>query len=159
MSITENLIYDRTQADVNRWNALKNKGYSAMTDAEKTEWNAGMRGAYTPYIDYNRVETAVKALSELLGALGYDTAMTSKTDWALTDIPTQEDLTRYLDNISKIRSLFTAAESTPAVPLDMSFLTWQEANDIEKILADTEHAIKRMLLSFWNSGESRSGEI
>lgn len=158
MSITANLIYDRTQADVDRWAVLKNKGYTAMTTAEKAEWNAGMRGAYTPSVDYNRVETAVKALAELLNTLGYYTDVTTKTSWALTDIPAQEDLNRYLNNITEIRSALTVAESTPAVPSDMSGLTWQEANDIEKILTDVEDAVKRIQLSFWNSGEIWSGE-
>ena len=50
MSIIDNLVYDRTQADVDRVFTLKNKilteGLSSLSAEEKTEYMAGMKGAY-----------------------------------------------------------------------------------------------------------------
>ena len=58
MSIIDNLVYDRTQADVDRVFTLKNKilteGLSSLSAEEKTEYMAGMKGAYN-YGDMNRV--------------------------------------------------------------------------------------------------------
>ena len=59
MSIIDNLVYDRTQADVDRVFTLKNKilteGLSSLSAEEKTEYMAGMKGAYN-YGDMNRVD-------------------------------------------------------------------------------------------------------
>ena len=62
MSVIDNLIYDRTQADVDRVSTLTVKiltgGLSSLTDEEKEEYLAGMKGAYN-YTDLNRVGQAV----------------------------------------------------------------------------------------------------
>ena len=41
-----NLLTDRTARDVERWRLLHSKGYAALTAEEKSEWDAGMKGAY-----------------------------------------------------------------------------------------------------------------
>lgn len=70
MSIIDTLITDRTNADVQRWESLKSKGWSGMTDAEKAEWAAGMKGAYN-YTDLNRVTEAMDYINEQLVGYGY----------------------------------------------------------------------------------------
>ena len=37
-----NLITDRTQRDVERWRLLHSKGYDALTEAEKAEWQTAL---------------------------------------------------------------------------------------------------------------------
>ena len=59
MSVIDELIFDRTQADVDRVFELKNKiltggGLSALTPEEQTEYMAGMKGAYNA-TDFNRI--------------------------------------------------------------------------------------------------------
>ena len=65
-SLGEEYVTDRTSADVERWRALRNKGWANMTDDERQEWMgvivptpAASKGMYT-YRDLNRVETAVE---------------------------------------------------------------------------------------------------
>ena len=66
-----NLIYDRTAEDVERALALAKKAEAGtLTDAEKAEWLAGMKGCYNA-ADMNRVEAAVKQLAAELNAAGY----------------------------------------------------------------------------------------
>lgn len=66
-----NLIYDRTAEDVERALTLAKKAEAGtLTDAEKTEWLAGMKGCYNA-TDLNRVEAAVKQLAAELNAAGY----------------------------------------------------------------------------------------
>ena len=70
-----NLIYDRTAADVERALALAKKAEAGtLTDAEKTEWLAGMKGCYNA-ADLNRVEAAVKSIAAELNAAGYPAAV------------------------------------------------------------------------------------
>ena len=94
--------------------------------------------------DCNRVESAVATLQAALNAAGCNLNMTIKTDWAVTDKPTQSDMARYLENISTIRAALTALSTTPAVPDSMRYLTYSTANAIEKILADCDAMITRM---------------
>ena len=66
-----NLIYDRTAEDVERALALAKKAEAGtLTDAEKAEWLAGMKGCYNA-ADMNRVEAAVQTLAAELNAAGY----------------------------------------------------------------------------------------
>lgn len=66
-----NLIYDRTAEDVERALALAKKAEAGtLTDAEKTEWLAGMKGCYNA-TDLNRVEAAVQTLAAELNVAGY----------------------------------------------------------------------------------------
>jgi hypothetical protein len=102
------LITDRTEADYKRWERLRNKGFLNMTDEERAEWLAGdMKGAYNKG-DLNRVGEALNYLHEKLNAAGYITyqnTFVARTNWALSSIPTAEDLTHYLKCVSKIHLL------------------------------------------------------
>ena len=144
-----NLITNRTQADVDRVTELASKGFANMTSVEQAEWLAGMKGAYN-YTDLNRVETAVRYLAELLGV-----SVTVKTNWAVTDIPSQTDMARYLNNIRSLRKVNSALSTTPSVPDSMTNLTYKTANDIEQILLDIEGRIN----SWFRCNEIFCGEV
>lgn len=161
MSVIDNLIFDRTQADVDRVYELKNKilsgGLSSLTDAEKTEYMAGLKGAYN-YTDLNRVGEAVlylaqqmKTLAEQVSAYGeengvggdvsgilpYDPdniTVNPKTDWAVTDIPMQSEMEAYVNDLVALRAQFELPASAPTVPANMRNLTFSTANDIEYLL-------------------------
>lgn len=154
--ILDQLITDRTQADVDRITALIKKGYSSWTEAELAEWNAGMKGAYNAS-DLNRVGQAcaylaqeaadmltdVAAYLEAHGAAtgdifqpytSADIQVEAKTDWTMADIPTPEQMETYRENIVNLRGLLEMPQDTPAVPATMARLTFSGANDIETIL-------------------------
>ena len=162
MSIIDTLITDRTQADEDRVEELAAKGYDAMTDAEKAEWDGEMNGAYDAS-DLNRVESAVAYLAELLVLLPrelkeyaaskgvafdaffdvpYDAAayvLDTKTDWAEPDNPTPEQMARYIKNVKALRSALDYATSD--LPGSMDNLTIDCANAIEKALKGLDVAI------------------
>lgn len=74
-----NLIYDRTAEDVERALALAKKAEAGtLTDTEKTEWLAGMKGCYNAS-DMNRVEAAVQTLAAELRKYGYSVWYTDRT--------------------------------------------------------------------------------
>ena len=162
MSIIDTLITDRTQSDEERVEELAAKGYDAMTDAEKAEWDGEMKGAYDAS-DLNRVESAVAYLAELLVLLPmelkeyaaskgvafdaffdvpYDAAayaLTTKTDWAESDSPTPEQMARYIENVKALRSALDYATSD--LPGSMDNLTIDGANAIENALKGLDEAI------------------
>ena len=150
------LITDRTAQDVSRWQELKNKGYAAMTQAERAEWE-NSKGAYN-HSDLNRVEEAVAYLHQRLAELGYAIETPVTRSWTADAIPTAADMTRYLQNVKALREALTVFSTTPAVPSSMHNLTHQGANDIERVLQDVETLIGNMVSAFVYSGEIYGGE-
>ena len=158
MSVIDTLVTDRTEADVSRYSELRDKGWAAMTTAEKAEWVAGMKGAYNAS-DLNRVASAMAYLSQRFASAGYSVPVSSPTDWANGNIPRKDDLDTYLDDLRRIRAALAVMDTTPSAPGSMDYLTWAKANDIEKILVDVDDALGRLLLSTFYSGEIYSGEV
>ena len=111
------------------------------------------------YTDLNRVGDALLYLGELLRKYGYIVNICPKRDWVMEDKPTPESMTNYLGCVSSIRAVMTVFPTTPHVPPDMEYLTYQEANDIEKILFDIEQLINNMQSAWFYSGEIYSGEV
>ena len=158
MSVIDTLVTDRTEADASRYSELRDKGWAAMTTAERAEWVAGMKGAYNAS-DLNRVASAMSYLSQRFASAGYSVPVSSPTDWANGDIPRKDDLDTYLDDLRRIRAALAVMDTTPSAPGSMDYLTWAKANDIEKILVDVDDALGRLLLSTFYSGEIYSGEV
>lgn len=158
MSVIDTLVTDRTEADASRYSELRDKGWAAMTTAERAEWVDGMKGAYNAS-DLNRVASAMSYLSQRFASAGYSVPVSSPTDWANGDIPRKDDLDTYLDDLRRIRAALAVMDTTPSAPGSMDYLTWAKANDIEKILVDVDDALGRLLLSPFYSGEIYSGEV
>lgn len=159
--IIQTLVTDRTGADVTRWLSLRNKGYENMTAAERAEWDAGnMKGAYN-VSDLNRVGSALNYIRDLLADTGYmhPAAYTAKTNWTAADIPTAADLSTLLSHVRTARGAFAVMPSTPPVPGDSGGLSYEEANNIEKILLDIDQLITNMLAARYFCGDLYSGEV
>lgn len=140
------LITDRTQTDVDNINI----------DSSTTS-----KGAYN-YTDLNRVETKVKELNEYLKTYNYMTeTLSTKLDWAMTDKFNQSNNNnnRYLSNLRKIRQALATIPTTPQVPSTMANLTYDKANDIEKMLIDIEMLIHGLENYQVFSGVSNSGQV
>lgn len=156
------LITDRTAADYQHWEYLRNKGFLNMTEAEQTEWLAGnMKGSYNKG-DLNRVGEALNYLRDRLTEAGYITYQTNfiaKTNWTIASIPTADDLTHYLKCVSAIREALAQFESTPPTPTDTGALNIEEANNIEKILIDVETLINNMIAARFYCNDVFAGEI
>lgn len=153
-----NLITDRTQSDVSYVATLAAKGWSGMTDEEKAEWTLGLKGSYNA-TDLNRVGNAVAYVAGRLEDAGYAPDVSPKIDWTIPDIPTKSQMETYLENVRALRSAFTVPDSVPQVPEDMEGLTWQEANDIERILLALDTLITNMENAWFYSNEVACGEV
>ena len=64
--------------------------------------------------------------------------------WYETDIPTQNEMSIYIEDVSRLRDKIPLLADTPETPDDMQLLTYQEANDIEKILDNIERVLIAM---------------
>ena len=119
------------------------------------------RGAGTYYnaSDLNRVGAAVQYVAERFAAQGYTVAVSPKTDWLASDIPTVSELETYRQNIATLRALIAVMPTTPEAPETMRFLDYIKANDIERILLDLDTLLTNAALAWYQSGELYAGEI
>ena len=137
MSVIDTLITDRTQEDVDE-------------RTTKGHYNAS---------DLNRVAQAMNYIANIFNQRGYHVSIFAKTDWTITDIPTQSQMQQYIANINTLRSAISVFPSTPIAPSDMAGFSWQEANDIESILRDLNDLLTNMALSWYYSGDLFAGEV
>lgn len=151
-------ITDRSAADVARWKALHDKGWAAMTEAERTEWMAGLKGAYK-HTDMNRVESAVLEFMEEFKTLGVDLSLTVETGWTRTRRPTVSDMRRYFGNVAALRAATGVRIDAPATPTVNSVFDYQKANDLEKILEAIGVWLRAAKSATRYSGEIYLGEV
>ena len=156
-----NMITDRTSDDVERWRVLQQKGYAAMTTAEKAEWISGsMKGAYNAS-DMNRVGVALNYLRDALADETYLSrdVFVAKTDWSESDIPTVNDLSLYLSYVETIRKATVHFAETPRTPTNTRALNYRDANDIEKILLASEDILYKMRAAWFFLDDLHCGEV
>ena len=79
------------------------------------------------------------------------------TTWYESDIPTASQLAQYLANVKAIRE--TIENQSPEPPADMANLTYEEANDIERILLAMDAFITNMIDAYFYSNEIICGEV
>lgn len=150
MSVLDALITDRTAADVAEVKDLHeraNAGDSAAAYQLKTE---SLKGAYNAQ-DLNRVGTACAYLYALITDLGYavDGYTALRTDWAIVNVPTEAEMTTYLSTVAALKAVFSAAQSVPA---SMNALTYDGANNIEKLFLEIDNIMKRLSAIYIRSG-------
>lgn len=153
-----NLITNRTAADAERWRELHDKGWDAMSAAERTEWTNGMKGAYK-HTDMNRVESAVVELVARFAERGINLSLTTKTDWTRTSWPTKSDMARYFGNVAALKDAVGVPLNAPAVPTTSTLFNYQKANDLEKVLLAVESWLDVASESTYYAGEIYSGEV
>lgn len=145
-------ITDRTQSDVDLVKEIAAKARTdTWTEAEQAEWVAGMKGALS-YTDFNRIESGVLELANILGA-----SVNVKTDWSVSGYLTTSDASRWLANIEAIRSKNSGSSQLGQIPTTASMdkLTFDIMNQIESILEDIE-TLAKTYVTF--SGEYMTGE-
>lgn len=130
MSVIDTLIFDRTQSDI-------------INDTNK---------AYIDYKDLNRVEEAVKYLSDILNGYNYSNSVDIKT-WNIDEFRKQKECERIKENYRVLKEAFYYKFNIP----DFEWETIEEANDIEKILFDLKKYIEKMVAVFRYSNTFYSG--
>lgn len=150
------LVTDRTEADVDAVLAWLERPFASWTATERQRFlEACERGAYN-YTDLNRVGTATAYLADWLTQAGYAVDVDGKTNWVLGNIPTPAQMARYLADIASIRAALPS--EAPAVPPNMDYLWFWEANDIEAVLVAVDAVRPLLEKSCFISGEITAGE-
>lgn len=130
-----------------------------ITDRRQQDVTLKTKKGFYNATDLNRVVSAVDYLEGRLEAHGIEVDVAPKTDWLIRDIPSLEQMRRYLHDVEAMRQALPVKDGTPKTPETMHNLDWQKANDIEKILINLDETINRIRLSYWYSGEIYSGEV
>lgn len=159
MSIIDTLITDRTQEDLSTLTQLTSRPLSEWTAEELQGFNqAKSKGAYN-YTDLNRVGEAMAYLSGVFNQYGYNILILPKTNWAKEDMPTEQQMTQYLEDLKKLRDALSVLKTTPNAPNTMDDLTIEKANAIEQILLDVETLIQNLKAAWFFCGEIYCGEV
>lgn len=179
-NIIDTLIFDRTQADVDRVAAQKmrilTQGWGSLTADEQAEWLAGMRGAYNAS-DLNRVGQAVDFIANRFVDIPQELAayraqkgvadspyyivpydptqavVAPKTDWSggtQPDTPTDADVAIYLNNLTVLRGILPLPEDAPQVPESLELLSYTTANDIERLLYVIYQALTKIEQEYYS---------
>jgi hypothetical protein len=128
ISIWQDAVFDRTQADVDRINELLSKvRFSDLTLEEKAELLTDSKGALNTS-DLERIKNNIDLMAEVMEL------RISTTD--VPEIPTQAYFDEIRRNVQTIRNAGFIRNTTPKVP-KAPLNTYQKWNDIEKILHDT----------------------
>lgn len=131
--ILDELIYDRTIADVNHVLTLIKKGYDGMTETEKIEWNSDLKGALNAS-DLNRVLAACEYVAEQMKKYGYyarfKEARPAGKEWTENDMMTEELMANWLYNIKQALQFGAVLD----LPITTQRLDYIGQNNIEKHL-------------------------
>ena len=128
-----------------------------MTADQQATWSAPMKGAYN-YTDLNRVGHNLEYLAGVLTAYGYSPIVNVRTDYAIGEWPSPDDMRAYVQSIKNIREALAALSTTPEAPMSMDDGTITTWNDIEKILLDVDALISYMIAASFYCSEIYSGE-
>lgn len=112
-------------------------------------------GACYGYRDMNRVGEAMEYVAERLRACGFSISGTARTDFTRTDFPSVAEFERYIGVLRQLKSATALPLTSPPVPVvgaAKDYMTYDEANDIERILLDINQSIDYMASAYRHCG-------
>ena len=143
--IINSLIYNRTQADVD---------YALMLQSENIYTPEDLRGAYNAS-DRNRVGGAINYIAALMRLLGIQT----KVDWHEYSIASVQDNSDTINALNILKHYLPINADVPKENsvgnfpyADLDKLTFQKANDIERILFEMYGVYTRVNKLFAGDG-------
>lgn len=131
----EDLIYDRTEADI---------------------INKTSKGYYN-YNDINRIEEWTLYIQEILNNYNYPITLEIKMNWNRKDFLYVKEINRIKRNVERLKETYITYNTTPKLSYEgnMDFI---EANRIEKILKDLDKILEAMESNFIYAGISNSDQ-
>lgn len=125
-TIAEQLVRDRTREDVDYALECRQKAVYSVQD---------LKGAYN-ISDRNRVGRTINYIAECLRNSGKDEVrIDMKADWNIYDIVKPSDNEKVLSSLTELKKYFPDDKITE-IPQSLDSLTYQKANDAEKVLYD-----------------------
>lgn len=139
MRIMKTLVTDRTQADVNYAESLYKKLWSDLTEQEKADFNAGLKGSYKAS-DLNRVGTALITVRDRLRTHGIDVPADVREDYAADEVLDKAVMDAYIKSANAVHD--AVENSAPQPPAEIDGLDWAGANNIEKTIIAVDDVLE-----------------
>lgn len=105
-------------------------------------------------LDLNRIEGNIAFLAEQMESYSYAPNIHGKL-WTNVDMPTQNDMSRIVENIRSLISAFYSPDNPPSLPTTM--LSYSDINAIEENLYLIKQLLDCMASSFKKVGTIKSG--
>ena len=105
-------------------------------------------------LDLNRIEGNIAFLAELMESYSYAPNIHGKL-WTRVDMPTQNDMSRIIENIRALINAFYSPNNPPPLPTTM--LSYSDINAIEENLYLIKQMLDVMQSSFKKVGAIKSG--
>ena len=105
-------------------------------------------------LDLNRIEDNINYLAETMESFSYAPNIHGK-QWNRVDMPTQNDMSRIIENIRSLISAFYSPDKPPSLPTTM--LSYNDINAIEENLYLIKQMLDVMQSSFKKVGAIKSG--
>lgn len=134
-------------------------GLVLVTDRTEQDVINGTEKGWYSDIDLNRVGSAMVYLRDRLNSNGYSIDINPRVDWKDTEKGYDDEMEYYLRCVGTIKSAFNHPVYSPDLPREIRFLSYQSANDIEKVLEITDELLTNSLQFLFYSGELHSGEV
>lgn len=147
-------IFDRTDEDVEFAREQISKWIAEELSGNPIE-TYDLKGCLN-LVDLNRIEGNINYLNETLTKLHYPPGASSKA-WERSGLPTARDISRILNNIRLIISVYYQQQKAPEVPESMGSYT--DINAIEENLLLIKQLIDSMRESFQKSAAFQSGAM
>lgn len=142
-------VTDRTQADVEYAQRLRETGWTNLTPGEQEEYLAGLKGCLNTS-DLLRIENDIQILLDVLELDG-----TSYVN-NVPALPTVSYFGNLSLNVTAIREAYCVHADTPPVP-ELPYNTWQAYNAIEQILNDVYEVVSAQF-SYYAGNEIYAGD-
>lgn len=139
MRIIKTLVTDRTQADVNYAESLYKKLWSDLTEQEKADFNAGLKGSYKAS-DLNRVGTALITVRDRLRTHGIDVPADVREDYAADEVLDKAVMDAYIVSANAVHD--AVENSAPQPPAEIDGLDWEGANNIERAIIAVDDVLE-----------------
>jgi hypothetical protein len=142
-------IFDRTQADVE----FALQMIAEWTASRNSQGGYELKGCLN-VSDINRIEGNIAYLAETLEKYHYRANVETR-EWSMSDLPTEEDIARIVNNTYELLKAYYVPYGTPSLPKEMS--SYSEVNDVEQILSFIKVVLDSMIGSFKRCNTFRAG--
>lgn len=137
-------VRDRTQSDVDY----------AISQIKSGNNSSEFKGCFN-VTDINRIENNTRYIADRLNVLKYTNSIETKL-WDMYGIPNITEVTRLINNVSKILSAYYRPDGSP--PLPLTLLTYEQVNNLEQMLYMIKHLIDNEENAFRYCGTFNCGE-
>ena len=150
------MIYNRTQTDVDNAISIRANKIQNGLELSADEISIMERGTIT-INTLNRIEDKQDELKNLINQMGYfNTKTIFNRQWSYDDFFDEVNFNRILGNLRILKNAFFVYSNTPPIPT--ANYSYQNINDLEKILYDMDIMISDIKSRYRQCGTFECGE-